>query len=392
MILLKVIALIGFIYFAINVVYLLVFAVAGYLYKPLVYPYRNPVLRFCVLVPAYKGDEVIINTVEQNLLQKYPEELYDIYIIADSFQPQTLEKLSQYRARVIEVQFENSTKAKSINKAFETITEKYDYVVLLDVDNVMERGFLQKLNNRLIKDVQIVQAHRIALNLDAPFAILDALSEEINNHIFRKGHVALRFSSALIGSAKAAGFTFFKDLMKDVDAIGGFDKELELRILKQRIKIHYMDDALVYDEKVRSATVFQNQRRRWLSAQFFYLRRFLLSGFVEFFRQGNIDYANKLFQFLMLPRLLLAGLLIFFTLLFAIAGFSYLQPGWFILLVLNIFTLLLSIPPKYYNKKTAHALWLLPRAFVLYFANFFRLGGANKKFIHTPHGTNKPQA
>lgn len=385
MIVVKVIVIIVLVYFSLNVGYLLLFAIAGLFYKQPKFEYREPTVSFCVMIPAYKGDSVIINTVIENLKQQYPKNLYDIYVIADSFKQETLVELKNFDVQVIEVEFENSTKSKSINKAFEVIEDKYDYVVLLDVDNVMEQKLLQKLNNRLVKNVQIIQAHRVALNTDTPFAILDAVSEEINNHIFRKGHAALRFSSALIGSGKAAGFRFFKDIMSEIDAIGGFDKELELRILKQRIKIHYLEDGYVFDEKVQQAEVFQNQRRRWLSAQYHYFRKYFLSGINQFFH-GNFDYADKLFQFFMFPRVLLLGVLFIITAILMVFGIELYTSTWLILFLLNLTALVISVPRKYINGQTASALFTLPKAFLLFFLNLFKLRGANKKFIHTPHG------
>lgn len=385
MIVLEIVAIILLIYFCINVAYLVLFSFAGKFYKTPFYKEREPEVSFCVMVPAYKADNVVINTVKENLKQQYPKELYKIFVIADSFNKTTLKELEQYDCEVIEVSFENSTKAKAINKAFESIEAKYDYVVLLDVDNIMEQKFLQKLNNCLVTNVQIIQAHRVALNTDTSFALLDAVSEEINNHIFRKGHVALDFSSALIGSGKAASFSFFKDLMRDVDAVSGFDKELELKILKRRIKIHYLEDAFVFDEKVRYASVFQQQRKRWLVAQFYYLRRFFFSGCVHLFN-GNFDYVDKLFQFLLFPRVLLLGTLTIFTVLLYSIGWQYYGSYALILIVLNCIALIVAMPPKYVNLKTAKALLILPKAFLLFFSNIFKLKGANKTFIHTPHG------
>jgi hypothetical protein len=48
-----------------------------------------------------------------------------------------------------------------------------------------------------------VQGHRTAKNTNNSWAILDAISEEINNNIFRKGHRVLGLSSAIIGSGMA---------------------------------------------------------------------------------------------------------------------------------------------------------------------------------------------
>jgi cellulose synthase/poly-beta-1,6-N-acetylglucosamine synthase-like glycosyltransferase len=385
MIVLQILSIILLTYFGFNVCYMLVYALAGLFYRQPKFPEREPKVSFCVMVPAYKGDDVIINTVTENLKQTYPKSLYDIYVIADSFKPETIETLKNYDVQVIEVQFENSTKSKAINKAFEVIEEKYDYVVLLDVDNIMEPALLQKLNNRLVNNVQILQAHRTALNTNTSYALLDAISEEISNHIFRKGHAALGFSSALIGSGKAAGFRFFKDIMSSIDAVGGFDKELELKILKQRIKMYYLEDGYVYDEKVEKADVFQNQRRRWLSAQIYYLRKNFFSGIVQLF-YGNFDYADKIMQYMLFPKLLLIGTLFIITPIVYFSGQPLYGNTWLLFLVLNIIALAISIPPKYLTAQTAKAVLTLPKAFLLFFSNLFKLKGANKKFIHTPHG------
>ena len=85
-------------------------------------------------------------------------------------------------------------------------------------------------------------------------------------------------------------YDFFKSMMSTVTAIGGFDKEIELKMLKDRHKIDYLHDAIVYDEKVQKAEVFSNQRRRWLSAQLHYFRRDFLNSLVALITRGNVDY------------------------------------------------------------------------------------------------------
>ena len=82
--------------------------------------------------------------------------------------------------------------------------------------------------------LHIHQGHRIAKNVNNSFAILDAISEEINNLIFRKAHRVVGLSSALIGSGMAFDYKIFKKEMKDIKAIGGFDKELEMNFLQKK--------------------------------------------------------------------------------------------------------------------------------------------------------------
>jgi cellulose synthase/poly-beta-1,6-N-acetylglucosamine synthase-like glycosyltransferase len=70
-----------------------------------------------------------------------------------------------------------------------------------------------------------VQGHRTAKNTNNSWAILDAISEEINNNIFRKGHRVLGLSSAIIGSGMAFRYNYFKALMSTVTAVGGLIKK-----------------------------------------------------------------------------------------------------------------------------------------------------------------------
>ena len=104
------------------------------------------------------------------------------------------------------------------------------------------------------------------------------LSEEINNHIFRKGHKVLGLSAALIGSGKAVKYDFFEEIMSKITAIGGFDKQMEVLIISQKVTIDYAHEILVFDEKVQLPEVFQNQRKRWMSAQLTFMRKYAFSG------------------------------------------------------------------------------------------------------------------
>lgn len=47
--------------------------------------------------------------------------------------------------------------------------------------------------------------------------------------------------------------------MQDVEVVGGFDKEIELRLLRDGYLIEYLPFAYVYDEKVQNAAVFPDK-------------------------------------------------------------------------------------------------------------------------------------
>ena len=385
------------VYLGFSAVYILIFALAGNLKKKKKEKKvsEKPPRKFAVLIPCYKEDSVIYDVAVESLNQDYPKEYFEVIIIADSLKNETIEKLKQLPLKLIEVSFEKSTKSKALNKAMSVIDDDYEVALVLDADNIMAYDFIRKINTAFDTGFLVVQGHRIAKNTNTSFAVLDAVSEEINNHIFRKGHRALGFSSALIGSGMAFDYKLFKKTMSKINAVGGFDKELELTLLRDNYKIEFLNDAIILDEKVQKADVFTSQRKRWLSAQFVYFGRYFFPGIKHLVLNGNIDFFDKVYQMFCPPRILLLGFTTIIAILSIIINFIFSNnqifaiPSslWIITFLVVVVAFLLSIPLKFYNKQTLIALLTLPKAFLLMFISLFKLKGVNKKFIHTEHGT-----
>jgi len=373
-----------------STVYIFLFSFGGLFYKQPSYPKSAKNRKIAVFIPGYKEDEVIVQVAKAALLQNYSPELYDVIIIADSFLPETISALRELPIKVIEVKFEKSTKSKALNKAMEQLEDHYDIAVVLDADNIMANNFLTKINGAFELGCIAVQGHRAAKNMNTSLAILDAISEEINNHIFRKGHRVFGLSSAIIGSGMAFSYEYFKQLMSTVKAVGGFDKEIELKMLKAGHKIVYLHDAYVYDEKVQKAEVFSNQRRRWLSAQLHYFRLDFLSSLRDLFLKGNIDYFDKAIQFIQPPRILLLGAVILFSVMFSIVNIwmnnsLLFNELWGVVVICCLLAFLFAVPGSFYNLKTARAILSLPKGMLLMLGSLLKIKGANKQFIHTKH-------
>ena len=178
--------------------------------------------RFAILIPAYREDAVIHECVHSCLEQDYPADCFDTVVISDRMQPETNASLAALPIRLVEVHFEKSTKSKSLNAAMAAIGNDYDIALVLDADNVIPYDYLSDVNDFFANpEVEIVQTHRSAKNLNNDMALLDAISEEINNTIFRLGHAKLGLSAALIGSGMAFRYDLFRDTMADIKAVGG---------------------------------------------------------------------------------------------------------------------------------------------------------------------------
>ncbi len=374
-----------FAYCALSVLYLFCFALAGRLF----YVNRfgisaKPVHRIAVLVPAYREDGIIRSTAENLLRLDYPRELYEIFILADSFQPETIASLRQLPIQVLEVAFDKSTKTRALNEGFRRIEGHYDVALICDADNMLARDFLLRIDDAFSKGGRAVQGRRVAKNLDTSFAILDACSEAINNNIFRKGANALGLSSAVIGSGMAFEYERLRQILSTIDAVGGFDKPLQLKIVAGGNRIHYLEHALIFDEKVDSAQAFENQRKRWVSSQFTYLKRYFVPAFKQLFK-GNVSYFNlAVGNNLVLPRaflLLIMPLLVVATWLLAAKWALPFAALW----VIYLLSLAIALPAQLVNRDFLAAVARLPRAIMGMVLALFHMKKAKQTFIHTVH-------
>ena len=333
-----------FIAIAGTVLYLAVFAVAALFNRNNEPPKAKRQQRIVVLIPAYKQDEVIEQTVISVLSQAYPQRMFDVTVISDHQNEMTNMRLAQYPITLLTPNFAESTKAKSLQYAILNLPEFkiYDIALILDGDNIVEQDFLQRVNDAFeTAATKAIQLHRISKNRDTAAARMDAIFEEINNAIFRRGHINLGISSALAGSGTAYDFAWFKtNVMKAKSA--GEDKELEALLLRQEIFIDYFDGIYVYGEKKRTTTKLNEQRGRWATQQ---IQNFIrnikfLPGAI--FRK-QYDLADKIIQWMLMPRTTMVGIIMIMS---VVLPFVYMTMAikWWILGSLALLVFAIATP------------------------------------------------
>lgn len=333
-----------FIITAATVLYLGIFAVASLFKKNHESPRTKKQNRFVILIPSYKQDAVIEQAVISILSQAYPQRMFDVTIISDHQEEMTNMRLAQYPITLLTPNFEESTKAKSLQYAILNLPEFkiYDIALVLDADNIVEQDFLTKVNDAFeTAATKAVQMHRISRNRDTTVALLGAIFEEINNAIFRRGHINVGLSSALAGSGIAYDFAWFKtNVMKA--RTSGEDKELEALLLRQEIYIDYFDNIYVYGEKKRTTAKLNQQRGRWASEQFHNFIRNIkfLPGAI--FRK-QYDLADKIIQWMLVPRTTMVTIILLMSI---VLPFIYMTMviKWWILGALALFIFALATP------------------------------------------------
>jgi cellulose synthase/poly-beta-1,6-N-acetylglucosamine synthase-like glycosyltransferase len=370
---------------ALSVVYVAFFALISVFHrkKKEYSTYQLKQSSFLILYPAYKEDAVIQHSVRQFLEQNYPKDLFQVAVISDHMKDETNQQLSQLPITLHTLTFDKSSKARALQYAMQHTEKSYDYVVILDADNVVLPDFLEQLNASCQKGYQAIQCHRCAKNSDNNIAVLDGASEEINNTIFRKAHNTVGLSSALIGSGMCFAFEWFKH---HVDFLNSAveDRELESHLLQEKVYIKFEENIHVFDEKVSNRDNFERQRLRWLNGQLQTLL-IMLPNIPHAIASGNINYIDKTIQQALIPRSILLVLIPIFSLIMLLLAPVWSIKWWALFLVLCI-SLYIAIPARMRNSTVFGKLTSFPRLALKMLKNLFRLNKNNKDFLHTTHG------
>ena len=349
-----------FIFVSMTVVYMGVFAMASMFSQHQEVPKTRVENRFIILIPAYKNGPSALQTVQSILGQTYPQRQFDVTVIADHLDEMSNFHLAQQPITLLIPTFTKSSRAKSLQLAINNLPQfkLYDIAVVLNPGNIVEPEFLIQLNEAYeAAGTKAIQCHMLSQNRDTASARLSAIFEEINNSIFRRGHAALGLSAAAANSAMAFDFNWFKTNIMTTKTSWD-DKELESRLLRQHIFVDYFDDIMVFSEKTRNAEDFNRQRGRWLLSHLYTILRNIryLPGALI---QRHYDLADKIIQWMLLPRILMMGIIIAMGIVMPFIYFT-LALKWWALFAIVLFIFALATPNYLVDEKWDRTFFSIP--------------------------------
>lgn len=358
MIFLEYLELILFAICAFTVFYLLIYAIAATINRTDKYSESRIKHRFAILIPAYQDDEYIMYAVQSFLQQDYPIDCFDIIVISDHLKPETNAQLAQYPIILLQAKFKKSSKTKSIKAAMSQLHEgQYDVVLFMNADNVVEKNFLNELNNTYASGSNAIQSHRIYQERPDNVTVLNAIADEINNSILRAGHVTFGLSASLNGSGVAIDFHWFKDnisQLKDDDD----EKVIESLLLRERIYVEYLSKTHVYALKNGGKKRFYDQHGSWIKAQYYSLFT-NIGNLPKAIFSGNFDYADRILQWFIFPRTILLGLIMIFGILMIFFDWTASIKWWGLLFAL-LFTMAIAVPNYLVDNKFNKAMKAIP--------------------------------
>ena len=363
-----------FILISLTVLYLGVFAITSLFVRHSETPKAKKQNRFIVLIPSYKGGKNLEMTVKSILGQSYTQRQFDVTVIADHEDEMTMFHLAQQPITLLTPNFERQSRIKSLQLAINNLPQFkiYDAVVILEAGDVVETEFLEQVNDAYeAAGTKAIQTHKLSLNRDSTPARLSAIFEEINNSIFRRGHISVGVSAALAISGMAFEFNWFKDYIQTAKA-NWSDKELEALLTRQHIYVDYFDKIEVYNEKARQAEDFNRQHLSWIWTQFRTIIRnihYLPSAIAK----RHYDLIDKLLQWLLIPRIIMMAVIIMMGVL---VPFIYLSAAlkWWALFAFVLLFFAIATPNYLVDEKWDSTFFKMPFVFISPILNKFKLG------------------
>jgi glycosyltransferase involved in cell wall biosynthesis/cellulose synthase/poly-beta-1,6-N-acetylglucosamine synthase-like glycosyltransferase len=350
----------------------------------------NQKFDFGLIITAYKETEITLPLVDSLLKQNY--ENYLIYLVADECDVSQL-KFNDERVIVLKPEGKLGSKIKSILYAIDNFKRQHQYITIFDPDNLAHPKFLGVTNKFLNNGYKAVQGRRAPKNLDSIYACLDAMSEYYYNYLVKYLPYKIRSSSTIAGSGMTIETKLYLDNLKKLEeentkggVIVAEDKILQADLVEEGNVIAFAREAIVYDEKVSTASQVERQRTRWINSYFLYAKTatgIMVKGLFSF-------NWNKMYFGLstLIPPLFI---LILTTCAFTLFNFLFNKPFFFVwvlsFFIFNVnifFVLALSrVEPQIWK-----SVWGIPLFMFNQILALFRIKRSNKEFMETAHTKN----
>jgi 1,2-diacylglycerol 3-beta-glucosyltransferase len=273
-----------------------------------------PATRFTVLVPAHNEAEVIAGCLDSLGVIYYPEDMWQVIVVADNCTDNTAEIAREHGATVYERRDdENRGKGYALDWALEKLLSEdkgwTQAVVVLDADTQADSRYLRYMDERLQNG---------ALALQGQYSLLDP---------FHNWRTALLYSALLLHNRlrplarKTLGWTTllkgngmcFSRLV--IDSFGwkayGLAEDIEYTtmLLDAGIKVEPVHEAVLYALAPQTSRQASSQRMRWEGGRFALARRdgarLLSDVFDDGINFARLDWAMDLFT---PPMAILVGL------------------------------------------------------------------------------------
>ena len=227
----------------------------------------NVVVRtnFACVICARNEERVITRPIASILAAHYPEELREIFVIADNCSDRTASIAASFPGvRVMEKTIPSMGKGDVLAWGIDRIRDgKYDAIAVFDSDNEVDPEWFNRMDASFRAGAHVATGHRMSSN---PFVNLITgwytLYWNLMNELSNRVRTNLRLSAMLTGT----GFCFKKSVLPEEGwRTRTFVEDLEFAFFRNLdgYRVCYVPDAVFYDEQPTSVRPMFRQLNRW---------------------------------------------------------------------------------------------------------------------------------
>ena len=273
----------------IMVVYQVFYIAVGLFAKPLVFPDAPADKRYAVLISARNEEKVIGNLVASIRANDYPQDLVDIWLVADNCTDHTAQLVRGLGEHVDERHdADHVGKGYALTYLLNRMTlqgaaQRYDAFFVFDADNLLDERYISEMNKGFHAGFRILTSYRNSKNIDNWVSAGAALWFVRESRFLNSTRMFLH-SSCHVGGT---GFLFSREIMERNDGwkfhLMTEDMEFTLDSILHGERIGYVGDAMLYDEQPVTFAQSWRQRVRWSK------------GFLQVFRYYGPDLVRRAF-------------------------------------------------------------------------------------------------
>ena len=277
--------------------------------------------KIAALIAARNEESVVPSLVKSLLKQDYPEKLFDVFVIPNNCNDDTEGAARKAGAKIINVTIPVKSKGEVLKFAFEQLKDKdYDAYIIFDADNIVDKNFIQRMNDTLCDGYEVAQAYRDSKNAgDNWITGSYSIFYWIQNFFFNRSRMYLNGSASINGT----GFMIKKSVIENE----GFqtytlteDVEFTAQCAIKNRRIAFVEDAITYDEQPLQFKASLVQRSRWTTGNLQCFARYDWKLIKAFFKNHNIAALDMALLFFAPAFQVLSFALTIMLILFKIYG------------------------------------------------------------------------
>jgi len=224
--------------------------------------------KYAILVAARNEAGVIGNLIDSVKKNDYPQDLVEVFVVADNCKDNTAQIAREHGAVCYE-RFDESrrTKGFALQYLVELIRrdygiESFDGYFIFDADNLLKKDYIARMNDSFDAGEKIITSYRNTKNFDDNW-----ISASYAIHWLRTARTESRARSVfrLATRIQGTGILFANELLRDGWNYTGLteDRAFCADAVAKGYKISFNNDAQFYDEQPIDIRMAMRQRLRW---------------------------------------------------------------------------------------------------------------------------------